>query len=110
MQHLNAAEQALLSRALALIAEQATDTPAADAVARLAARLANTPPSEEDRSLRPACLGCGGENVSIDGACRWDEHAAAWVLSSIFDFDGHCDDCGCQRRIDWVPVAQPAKA
>ncbi|NLF19587.1 MAG: hypothetical protein GX595_20345, partial [Lentisphaerae bacterium] len=90
---------------LVLAAEQATATQEAAAIATLAARLANTPPSEADRRQSPVCDHCGSDNVSVDGACRWDGDAFAWSLQSIFDDDGHCDDCCGECRIKWVPVS-----
>lgn len=105
MQHLNLIEHTLLTRALVLVAAQVTATQEAAAIATLAARLANTPPSDADRTQRPVCDSCGSGEVSVDGACRWDVEASAWSLQSTFDDDGHCDDCEGECRIKWVPVS-----
>lgn len=68
-------------------------------------------PVEAGERRRPVCDRCGGTDVSSDGAVRWDEATGDWVLSSVFDDDGHCDDCASECRIRWVQVpATPAKA
>ncbi len=51
----------------------------------------------------PVCNRCGGPNICIDAAARWDEDAGNWVVSSYFD-DGHCDDCEDECQVDWVSV------
>lgn len=105
MQNLDRIEHAVLTRALALVAAQAESTQDKSAIATLDRRLANTTPSDLDRSQQPVCDTCGISDVSVDGACRWDEDACAWSLQSTFDDDGHCDDCGGECRIKWEPVS-----
>lgn len=105
MQHLNRIEHAVLTQALALVATRATSKQDTATIATLGKRLANTQPSDGDRTLRPVCGRCGSVEVSVDGACRWDDDASAWSLQSTFDDDGHCDGCEGECRIKWVPVS-----
>lgn len=63
-------------------------------------------PGAEDQK-RPICTRCGGTEVAVDGACRWDDATASWKTVSVFDDKGHCDDCGGECVIGWKPVPAP---
>lgn len=56
---------------------------------------------------RPVCSRCGGTEISVDAAARWDEEKGDWIISGVFD-DGHCDDCEHECEINWVAIAPPA--
>lgn len=47
--------------------------------------------------IRYVCVDCGSDNVTMDGVCTWDKDKQDWVLASMYDDAGHCNDCGEER-------------
>jgi len=44
------------------------------------------------------CEICGGENIALDAAVRWDKKKQVWDITTIFDSGDHCDDCEKETR------------
>lgn len=61
------------------------------------------------RVERPVCSRCGGTEIRVDAAARWDEQLGDWVVRTIFD-DGHCDDCEEETELKWVQEPRPHAA
>lgn len=39
------------------------------------------------------CPDCGGTDVCMEAAVRWDVDLQDWVYTTVYDKSGHCDDC-----------------
>jgi hypothetical protein len=61
-----------------------------------------------DFPIQIRCDHCGGENVTRDGAARWNKDTQRWELTTVFD-NADCEDCGgetrlVERKMDGTPV------
>ena len=50
------------------------------------------------------CEKCGGDDVSVDTASRWNLTTQEWETASVFDKGAGCDDCGTETRLKEVEL------
>ncbi|KZC32641.1 hypothetical protein RhoFW510R10_12060 [Rhodanobacter sp. FW510-R10] len=46
------------------------------------------------------CAQCGGTDVVMEAAVRWDVDAQDWYSTTIYDKSGHCEDCDADVRLE----------
>lgn len=56
---------------------------------------------EPEIKKHPVCTECGGDDVSVSGACRFDKETNDWSLSATYD-DGFCETCEGECKFNWV--------
>ncbi|UJJ60598.1 hypothetical protein [Rhodanobacter denitrificans] len=59
-----------------------------------------TAASPSEPRVEKVCAECGGTNVVMEAAVRWDVDAQEWCITTIYDKSGHCDDCDADVGID----------
>lgn len=64
-----------------------------------------------DKKVRMVCSVCHSPEVLADAYVQWDVSRQDWVVFSVFEKGGHCDECDGEARFEAQPVnpAGPAE-
>lgn len=60
----------------------------------------HNPSAAEARRVEQVCAQCGGTDVVMESAVRWDVGLQAWQVSAVYDKSGHCGDCLADVSVD----------
>ncbi|MCP3463577.1 hypothetical protein [Bradyrhizobium sp. CCGUVB23] len=53
---------------------------------------------------KPICSHCGSDDVQADAFAAWSVETQEWFLTTTFDKNSVCEDCGGECALKWVEV------
>ncbi len=59
---------------------------------------------DQDPPITLHCPICRGQNILADACARWNVETQEWEMSSVYDGDRTCDDCGKEISPDERPI------
>ena len=58
----------------------------------------------EPEKIKKVCSDCKSEDVVADAYAAWNWVTQEWDIVATFDKGSHCNNCGCECRIEDVPI------
>ena len=50
--------------------------------------------------VEQACARCGGTDVTMEAAVRWDINSQEWQVSAVYDNSAYCGGCSADVSVD----------
>jgi len=52
----------------------------------------------------PVCSNCRSDDITSRATAQWSNETQQWELASTFHQPAHCNACGCECAITWLPL------